>query len=263
MTVAKAALLGIVQGLTEFLPVSSSGHLALFRKLLGLEGGGLTFEVMVHFGTLIAVLAALRSDWLPIALGLFRRAERREALRKAALLALGTIPVGVVGLGLESAVEAAFSSAKAVGVSLFFTGAVLWASERTACRARAAKTLDEISFADALVVGCAQAVAILPGVSRSGMTIGAGLARGAGREAAARFAFLLSIPAILGATAVELPDLLAAGIEGSVPVLVGTAAAALSGYAAIRLFLGFLRERSLRPFAYYTWAVGLVALIFL
>lgn len=263
MTVAEAALLGIVQGLTEFLPVSSSGHLALFRKLLGLEGGGLTFEVMVHFGTLVAVLAALRSDWLPIATGLFRRAERGEALRKAALLAAGTLPVGVLGLGLQGAVEAAFSSAKAVGVFLLFTGGVLWASEGLARRARAAKALEEISIADALVVGCAQAVAILPGVSRSGMTIGAGLARGAGREAAARFAFLLSIPAILGAAVVELPDLLSAGIEGSVPVLVGAAAAALSGYASIRFFLGFLRERSLRPFAYYTWAAGLLALILL
>lgn len=263
MTVAEAALLGIVQGLTEFLPVSSSGHLALARRLLGLEGGGLTFEVMVHVGTLIAVLAALRSDWIPIVRGLLRRPERGEASRKVALLALGTLPVAVVGLALKGAVEAAFSSSKAVGVAMLFTGAVLWATERLASRGPGAKELDGIGLADALLVGCAQAVAILPGVSRSGMTISAGLARGAGREAAARLAFLLSIPAILGAAAVELPDLISAGIEGNAPVLVGTAAAALSGYAAIRFFLDFLRKRSLRSFAYYVWGVGLLALIFL
>lgn len=261
LTVAQAVFLGVVQGLTEFLPVSSSGHLALFRRLLGLPQAGLTFEVMVHLGTLVAVLVALREDWLPIVTGLFSPPGRRESLRKLGLLALATVPVGVVGLALKSLVEGAFASVAAVGGALLVTGAVLWGAERLAARAGTGKALDGIGPVDALLVGCAQAAAILPGVSRSGMTIGAALARGVERGAAARFAFLLSIPAILGATLVELPGLLEAGAAVGVPVLAGAATAALSGYVAIRFFLRFLRERSLRVFVYYTWAAGLLALL--
>lgn len=263
MTVVEAALLGIVQGLTEFLPVSSSGHLALFRRLLGLSPAGLTFEVMVHFGTLFAVLVALREEWLPIAAGLFRPSERSEAVRRVGLLAVATLPVGAVGLALRGVVESAFASVGSVGWALLFTGLVLWFVEGRAARGGGPHSLDGIGFLDALAVGCAQAVAILPGVSRSGMTLAGGLLRGMGREAAARFAFLLSIPAILGATLLELPELLQAGLEGGLPVLVGAVTAALSGYGAIRFFLRFLEGGSLRAFSYYTWAVGLVVLLFL
>lgn len=261
MTIWQAAVLGLIQGVTEFLPVSSSGHLVIVQSWLGVEEPSLTFDVMVHFGTLIAVLAALRSDWTPIVSGLLGdRTQGPEGRRRLFLLIVGSIPVGVAGLALKDRIEALFGSAAFAGWMLLLTGFILWFADRRAKRRGAARALEQVGVVDALLIGIGQACAILPGLSRSGVTIAAGLMRGLSREAAARFAFLLAIPAILGATVLEAPGVLR-DVDGIGVILVGTLTAAIAGYWAITLFLRLLRHGSLLGFAVYTWVVGALVVL--
>ena len=252
-------MLGLVQGLTEFLPVSSSGHLVIAGALLGVHEENLAFSVTVHFATLLAVLIALKEDWYPIVLGLLGRPEHRESARNRLLaVVVGSIPVAAVGLILRDLVSGLFGSPAVAASMLLVTGAILWVSDSR--MQKDGRSMDELNIADALLIGCGQAIAIIPGISRSGSTIAAGLLRGLDKEGAARFAFLLAIPAILGATLLEIPDILGAGLSGGAPLVAGALAAGLSGYAAIALFLRFLKKGSLRGFAVYTWAAGLLAL---
>lgn len=281
MSVWEAIVLGLVQGLTEFLPVSSSGHLVIVGALLGVREESLTFEVMVHFGTLLAVLAALKDDWRPILLGVVGRPEHRErGRRKLAALVVGSLPIAVVGLVLKDPVESLFGSPRFAAAMLLVTGTILWLADRLAERSAgegakssgraggSAKTSrherpgrsDDVSLADAMWIGLGQALAILPGISRSGSTLAAGMARGLDRASAARFAFLLAIPAILGATILQIPDALESGLEGGIPLLIGAVTAGVTGYASIALFLRFLKSGRLTGFALYTWIAGLVAL---
>ncbi|MCX7750406.1 MAG: undecaprenyl-diphosphate phosphatase [Candidatus Bipolaricaulota bacterium] len=247
------ALLGLVQGLTEFLPVSSSGHLALGGLLLGVESPGLALEAAVHLGTLGAVLLLFRRDLLGLAQGLARDPGAR---RYVLLLALGTLPIALVGLLLGDVLEGAFASPRAVGAGFLGTAALLALGRVATRRTRR----EAVNAADALVVGLAQGLALLPGISRSGATVAAGLVRGLRPEAAARFSFLLSIPAIGGASALALAR--AAGDPGlSLPALaVAFLCAFGSGLLAIRLFLALLRRGILGPFALYCALLGLAAL---
>lgn len=263
MTVFQAIILGLVQGLTEFLPVSSSGHLVIVQQLLGVQGGTLTFDVMVHFGTLLAVLIALKEDWLPIWHGVMGDPKHvQEGRRRLALVVIGSIPIAVVGLLFKDRIEQLFQSATVVGWMLLVTGVILWFSDRWSMRVQAHdKPLSKVGFVDALIVGIGQSFAVIPGLSRSGTTIGTGLLSGLQREAAARFAFLLAIPAILGATIVELPRVIQGGMENLFPVVVGTITAAISGYFGIRLFLKVIRSTSLFGFALYTWIVGVLVIV--
>ncbi|MGC9529792.1 MAG: undecaprenyl-diphosphate phosphatase [Candidatus Bipolaricaulaceae bacterium] len=248
------ALLGLLQGLTEFLPVSSSGHLVLAQRLLGLDPPGVALEGAVHLGTLLAVVVYFRKDliWLLSGVGC------REARRYLGLLMLGTLPVVAVGLGLRGAVEQAFSSVSLVGALLLVTAAALAGADWAAGRARR----DRVGPGAALAVGVAQAASLLPGVSRSAITISAGMFAGVRPEAAARFSFLLAVPAVLGAGMVSLWDAGAAPLPaGTWPGLaVGAAVAALSGLAAIHALLALLRRRRLRLFAAYCGAVGVAAI---
>lgn len=262
MTWWEAALLGIVQGVTEFLPVSSSGHLVIAQSALGIDKTSITFDVMAHLGSLFAVLLALKGDWLPMVRGVLGSRADSQGRRRILLVLVGSVPVGIVGLLFKDALEPLFQSARAAGAMLLVTGAVLWIADRAARRAKErgpGRDLAAISFGDALWIGCGQALAVLPGLSRSGTTIAAGMLRGIDRESAARFAFLLSIPAILGATLLELPALFDGAAELP-PLLIGAIAAAVSGYFAIATFLRFLRSGSLIGFALYTWVVGLIVL---
>lgn len=263
MTWWEAALLGVIQGVTEFLPVSSSGHLVIAQGALGLEKSSITFDVMAHVGSLVAVLVALKGDWLPMVRGaLGSGAGAAEGRRRILLVLVGSVPVAVVGLLFKDMLEPLFASPKAAGTMLLATGAVLWLADRFARAAgngAGKRGLEAITLLDALWIGCGQALAVLPGLSRSGTTIAAGLLRGVDRESAARFAFLLSIPAILGAAALEAPALLGSS-AGLAPMIVGAAAAAVSGYLAIAAFLRFLRGGSLVGFAVYTWVAGLTVL---
>jgi len=263
MTWWEAAILGIIQGVTEFLPVSSSGHLVIAQTALGVSKSSITFDVMVHLGSLVAVLAALRADWLPMVRGALGSRSDAEGRRRILLVLIGSVPVGIVGLLFKDFLEPLFQSARAAGTMLLVTGLVLWFADKTARQAKnpgGRRDLSQVSIQDAVWIGCGQALAVLPGLSRSGTTIAAGMVRGIDRESAARFAFLLSIPAILGATVLELPALFS-GASDAPALLIGAAAAAISGYFAIATFLRFLRSGSLIGFAVYTWVVGLIVLI--
>ncbi len=249
----EAAFWGLVQGLTEFLPISSSGHLVIVPAALDVAAPDLAVTAVLHLGTLAAVLAYYRSDVVRIA----RLAGQG---RKLALLVLaGTIPAAVLGLAFESALDDAFDDPTLVGWALLATGGVLWLSGRLAAGRR---SLDDGEPADAAVVGVAQAAALVPGISRSGVTIAAGMARGLDRAEAARFSFLLAIPAIAGGGFLQLLDLAdQGGLQAE--VFVGAAVAAVTGYAAIGLLLRLLERAGLAPFAWYCWAVGALSVLFL
>jgi undecaprenyl-diphosphatase len=248
-------VLGLVQGLTEFLPVSSSGHLVLAQKYLGIDAPGIVVEVALHVATAFAILIYFRRRLNTI----FATAAGGKGgwLRFVALIVVASLPAAAVGLAFESKVEVLFESSRAVGAALLFTGAVLAASSLIR---RGDAKLAELGFAAALAVGAAQALAITPGVSRSGMTIVAGLLVGlAGGEAAA-FSFLLSVPAILGAAALEATKIKA--FQGNWPGLaIAFGIAFVAGLAAIHIVLSSLRGRGFGWFGAYCAAVGLVALI--
>jgi undecaprenyl-diphosphatase len=263
--IVKAIVLGIVQGLTEFLPISSSAHLVLVPWFLGWTPPGLAFDVALHLGTLIAVLFYFRRDWLRITLsflaGLRHRQFRGHPDRLVALLVVvGTIPATVVGYLVRDHVEALTQRPAVVAAFLLITGVMLLAASLPRGQRRA----EHMSFLDALLVGCGQALAILPGISRSGSTITVGLFRGLAPSEAARFSFLLSAPIIVGAALVEVPHLLdgAAGDMGMAAIGLGIAAAAVSGFLAIHYLLKLLARGSLKPFAVYCFIVGLTGIAY-
>ncbi len=249
-----AIVWGLVQGLTEFLPISSSGHLVLVPAFLGLEPPDLATSAFLHLGTLVAVVAYYRRDLAR--LGRFRRDPvSRHVLF---LLVVGTLPA-LIGVVVEAPLERLQDSPTAVAVALLGTGVVLAASTRLPPRRR---RLEDATGGQAVGVGISQAVALIPGVSRSGMTITTGLAAGLAPVEAARFSFLLGVPAIAGAGLLEAVEL--AEVGGLRPELgVGLAVAALSGYAAIALLLRALTRYGLGPFSVYCLVVGVVALVVL
>lgn len=258
MSIWQALFLGALQGATEFLPISSSGHLVLVPWLLGWEAAGLTFGAAVHLGTLLAVLVYFREDlWTLLVAGLQSlRARRVESpqQRLAWLIVIATIPAALAGVLLEDWFEAMFASPLMVSLLLLVTGTVLWLSERLGQRLKMA---EQARLPDAVAIGLAQAAAIAPGISRSGATIAAGLTRGLKRAEAARFSFLLSVPIVLGAGLMEMRYYFSADGAGSLPLAVaGGVAAALAGFLAISFLLRYLRRRSLMLFAVYCWVVG-------
>lgn len=257
MTLLEAILLGIVQGATEFLPVSSSGHLVIGQHLLGLRLTGVTFEVAVHVATLVSILVVYRARVAELVVGVLRRES--EALRFALLLVLATIPAGLVGVFLGDVVEGLFDDPRVTGVALLVTGTFLWTT-----RAALARGEDRsITPAIALLVGLAQALAITPGISRSGATVTAALWLGLRPERAAEFSFLMAVPAIAGAGVLQLRHLGEGGGVGVAPLLLGGLAAGITGVLAIRLFLALLRREAFHRFALYCWGVGLFFLVLL
>ncbi|MBN2564312.1 MAG: undecaprenyl-diphosphate phosphatase [Candidatus Eisenbacteria bacterium] len=258
MTLLQGILLGVLQGLTEFLPVSSSGHLALAEYYLGINEPGVTFEVFVHFGTALAVVSFFRRRIASILIAIGRWATRRrfdaDELRLAVHLILATIPAAAAGYYLGPRVESAFNNPMLVSILLLVTGCILWFSGKLFPGTKVRET-----WVDALVVGVAQAFAVLPGISRSGTTITAGLAVGLERRAAAEFAFLLSVPVIFGAAAASLGDALDVGGNGPA-IALGTLAAFLSALPAIAILLRAVTAGKLAGFAYYCWALGAISL---
>ena len=263
MDILQALILGIVQGATEFLPVSSSGHLVLVPWWLGWDPPDLVFDTTLHLGTIIAVIVFFYRDLLEIAVAWLRGLAQRKMTSKAWLgwwLILGTIPAALLGVLLEDFFQSLFGAPATVAGLLLVTGFILAIAERLGSRQR---SLDELGWLDAVVIGCGQALAIAPGISRSGTTIAAGLLRGLRREEAARFSFLLSIPIIVGTGLVQLYHLTkAVQPAGQTTVLaLGFVAAAVTGYLAIRFLLHYLQQHNLYPFAIYCWVVGLVSLV--
>ena len=272
MTYLTAFLLGLVQGVAEFLPISSSGHLAIAQNLLHIEGAGSVpefFDVLLHLGTLIAVFAAYWKDICEMVVEFFRGigdlAHRSTpspvppARRLILLIIVGTLPLFAV-LPIRKAVQGLGDNMVFVGAALIVTGFLLFLCDQVR---KGHKTERSATWLDALLVGVGQAVATLPGVSRSGMTITAGCFAGYERRFAVRFSFLLSIPAVLGANILSIGDAVKAGINGAeVPMyLVGVVTAAVVGYLCIRLLKYVADKGRFGAFAYYCWAVGILTLV--
>ncbi len=264
MTIWQIIILGIVQGATEFLPVSSSGHLVLVPWLLGWPTPPLAVDTLLHLGTLSAVLIYFRHDLWRLLIAAwdslrYRRFDSPDA-RLAWGLVIGTLPGAIIGYLLEEQFERFFSMPRAVAAFLLLTAVLLFTSDYFARRER---TLTHLRWNDALLIGLGQALAIIPGISRSGTTMSVALFLGFKREEAARFSFLLSIPIILGSGLYQLIKLVQRGLPGIAPssLLAGFLSAALTGYAAIALLLALIRQRGLRPFALYCAAVGILVLM--
>ena len=272
MTFLSSFLLGLVQGIAEFLPISSSGHLAIAQNLLGMSDAGTVpefFDVLLHLGTLVAVFVAYWADIKDMVLEFFRGAGDLihhstpnpvpPARRLILLIILGTLPLFVV-LPVKDAVQSLSNSMVFIGAALIVTGVLLFVSDRVKKWRKNERTA---TWLDVLIVGLGQAIATMPGISRSGMTITTGCFVGFERKFAVRFSFLLSIPAVLGANILSLADAAKAGINwAEVPVyLVGVVTAAVVGYLCIRL-LRFIADRGkFGAFAYYCWAVGVLTLV--
>ena len=265
----QAIVLGIVQGLTEFLPVSSSGHLIIVPALLGWEDPfieSLAFSVMLHVATLLALLLYFRSDWLrliPAGLAALRdRSFRGDPDRKLAwLLAATTVPAVIVGVLLNDLIETAFREARLVAITLVIGAVVLWLADRLGSRSR---PIAGLTFPIALVIGAAQALALVPGISRSGISISAGLFAGLDREAAARFAFLMATPITAGAGLWELRKIVSgeAGVDlPLVPLAAGMAASLLAGLLAIAVLLRYLRSHGVGIFVAYRIALAALVVV--
>ncbi len=254
MDILYAIFLGILQGATEFLPVSSSAHLVLAEHFFGIESGGLTFDVVLHMATLLAILAYFRKDFVNLTLALFGQftPERGPEQRLMAIyICFATVPAVVFGLAIGDFAETTLRSPKLIACTLSVAGLVLWYAERIGKRQR---TIGQMNFKDAMIVGCCQALALIPGVSRSGSTITAGLFLGLERDAAARFSFLLSAPIVLGAGSYKILKLLTGpGLDtGQMSFyMAGFFASALSGYGFISLLMKLVQKHSLAVFAYY------------
>ncbi|MFH1541936.1 MAG: undecaprenyl-diphosphate phosphatase [bacterium] len=246
----KYLLLGLIQGLTEFLPVSSSGHLVIFQSLLNLPNS-IAFDVIVHLATGLAVVVYFRRDiWLLLT----------EGRKMLGLLMIGTVITGIMGIYFKDYFESLFSSIAAVGFFLLLTGVVILLGEWLG---KGKRKIDQMNIWDAILIGLAQGCAIAPGLSRSGTTISASLGRNLDRTLAARFSFLLSIPAILGAGLIQSKTIIKAGTMGIgfAPLIIGFVAAFVSGWLAIKVFMSIIQRTSLRVFAYYCFIIGSLVLL--
>lgn len=273
MDIIHAIIIGLVQGLTEFLPISSSGHLVLIPQLIGFESS-LVFDTILHVGTLLAIFICFWEDIVKIIKAFFDSLAdipkgrlvpdiRRNDYKKLAwLLIIGNIPAGIIGILLKDYFEAAFSNVLMVGIFLLVTGGLLYFSEWIAAQVEETQRrgMDKLTLKDSLIIGLAQAFAILPGISRSGSTIATGLFLGLKRDLVAEYSFLLSIPAVAGATILQIKDITSIDMSFSA-LIAGFLAAAISGYFAIKVVMKLIQTKSLKIFAYYCWVIGIIAII--
>ena len=265
MPIYQVIVLAIVQALTEFLPISSTAHLALAPWLFGWSDPGLTFDVALHAGTLVAILLYFFRDWIQIigqalGLNLGHDPQLKQNRNLLWLLAAASIPIGIFGLLFDKKAETDWRSPYVIGTMMIAIGVLIWIAER---RRVGDKSLDKISWGDGLAIGVGQALSVVPGTSRSGITIATGLFRGLNREAAARFSFLLSTPAIAAAVAKKLWDIhKEGGIQPDmrVPFVVGTVVSGILGAIVIAFFLRYLRRSSLMPFVYYRIIFGIIVI---
>jgi len=264
MSLLQAVILGVLQGITEFLPVSSSGHLVLIPGMLGWPDPGICYDAVVHLGTFVAVAVYFWRDIIALLVAWWESVRTRKVATTEARVAwtiiIGTIPGAIMGALLEDSFERLFGSPGTVSILLLATGVLLFVGETVG---RQKRQMASLGLWDAVVLGIAQGCAIAPGISRSGATISAGLLRGLDRGTAARFSFLLGIPLVAGAAGMQVLGVLTER-QGTVDwalLVVGFAVALVSGYGAIRFLLGYVGRHGLRPFAYYCWALGLVGLV--
>lgn len=263
MTIIEALILGLVQGLTEFLPISSSGHLVIAKSILGgVREPGILFEVLLHLGTLLAVLLFFRKDIVSLVLSLtsagsLSDGERKEGRKMVLAVIAGTLPTVVIALLFKDTFEELFSSVKVVSLMLLITGLLLFLSDMVKERKR-----EKVTLKDAVIIGIVQGAAIIPGISRSGSTIATGLFMGINGEKAAKFSFLLSIPAILGAVVLHAKDISGLNNGHMIPYLVGVTASAVSGFFSIKVLMKIVAGRRLKFFAFYCWTVGIIGIIY-
>jgi undecaprenyl-diphosphatase len=260
MTIFQSLVLGLIQGLTEFLPVSSSAHLSLAPYLFGWQDPGLSFDVALHFGTLIAVLWFFRKEWAKligaaVSIITTRKVDTVEK-KRVVFLIIATIPGAIGGLLLEKKAETAFRAPALTAIALIVMGIILWLVDRVVSQER---KVENMTWVDALIIGCAQVVALIPGVSRSGSTITAGRALKFDRESAAIFSFLMSMPIIAAAVVLKGPEVLRTGGFG-IELLVGVLASAISGWLAISVLLRYVSRHSYGVFALYRVLLGLAVL---
>jgi undecaprenyl-diphosphatase len=244
--------------LTEFLPISSSGHLVLTQHLLGYAGSHLAFDLLVHLGTLLAVVIYFRRDIAQIFSSAIAGSGEVDGRRWIAMIALGTVPTAVIGYAFRDQFEAFFGQPRLVSLMLWLTAILLFFSDRIRLKAQSGQRL---TIPRALLVGTAQGLAIIPGISRSGSTIATGIFSGLNPDKAARFSFLLSVPAIFGASLLEFNHISGLTSQNLLPYLAGTAIAFLSGYLAIDVLLKMVVKRRLWKFSIYLLVVGLIGLI--
>ncbi len=267
----KLLFLAVVQGLTEFLPVSSSGHLVIFRNYLGVESQGGFWEIILHFGTLLAIFIFFWKEIINILKSVIISVGRLISGKKFTdlvrddvhfrlflLILVGTIPTGLVAIAFKDTLEALFNKPALAGVMIMVTGTLLWFTKNFS---KGPSSKKSISFIDALIVGLAQGIAIIPGISRSGSTISVACFRGVSRGLAARFSFLLSIPAIIGATALKHKEVVALDREGLFCAAIVISVAALVGYFALRWLVSVIERGRFYMFAYYCWGVGALGII--
>jgi undecaprenyl-diphosphatase len=260
MSILQSIFLGVIQGLTEFLPVSSSGHLVFFQSLFGMKEPPIFFDVMLHLGTLLAVVVYFRKDIRKIAQGVWAILKGKEESQEGAKLflwiILATLPTGLMGIFLKDWFESFFSKPKLVGGMLLITGLALgltrWARKE-------GKPLGKMGWFDAVLIGIAQGFAIIPGISRSGATISTGLLCGLDRELSGKFSFLLSIPAILGATVLEFRKM--DMTIGAGTVLIGAGVAFGVGILALTLLIKIIKMGKIFNFSYYCWGIGILIIL--
>lgn len=247
----EAIILGMIQGLTEFLPISSTGHLYIGKKLFGLQDGGLFLDTMLHIGTFIALIVFYRD----ILIGLIKKPFGRLTW----LLAAGTLPAVFAGIFFSDFFDKLSLTGNTIGWEFLITGVFLWFAGNMK---RGTKTLEDLTFFDSIWIGTFQAFAIFPAVSRSGLTIAGALFRKIDKETAAYFSFLLSIPAIFGAIIFQMKDLTESGSSlGLIPMFLATVSSAIFGYTAVKWMIDFVKKHSLKWFAGYVWVLGLFILI--
>lgn len=256
MSLWEVLLLGLVQGLTEFLPVSSSGHLVIFQNILELEEPGVTLEVLLHFGTLISVLTVFRKDFL----ALFYVFKDKQQGHFLILLLTGTLVTGLVGLLFRDYLELAFKSTILVGFMLLITGTLLFLLAYLPVGSR---KMDQMKLKDAALIGLIQSLAIIPGISRSGSTIFGSIWRGLDRETAVRYSFMLAVPVIFGATLLETKHFFSTSFDIKLLIyyLAGALTAFISGLFAIKTFIKLLTRNKLHYFSFYCWVLGILVII--
>lgn len=262
----EGVILGIVQGLTEFLPVSSSGHLVIAQSLIkGFQQPGVFFDVMLHFGTLLAVVFFFRKDLCEI----IKAAAPKQpgnvdyalvSMRRKTLLLIivGTIFTGIIGLIFKDKIHVLFKSVEITAVMLLVTGLLLFLSDKIKDTNRLEK---DMNITDSIIIGIVQGIALVPGISRSGSTIAFGIFRKLDRETAARFSFLLSIPAIIGAVILESRHIVSVPSGDLIAYVAGTIAAVITGFLSLKLLFLIIRKKGLGIFAYYCWFVGIATLL--
>lgn len=254
MDIIQALILGTIQGITEWLPISSSGHLAITHKLIGIDASA-AFDVTLHFGTLLAVAAIYYRDFLEMIKATIRLNFKSPAGKMAVNLVIATIPAAVIGYLFNDFFESLFSSMLIVGIALLLTGALLLLASMTRGR-------NEVGIKEAVIIGFAQVASIVPGISRSGSTMSAGMLSGVDKNKALQFSFLMSFPITLGAAIFELKDSGLLDLD-FMPTIIGITAAFITGYLSIKLLVTVVKQSKLQYFAYYCFAAGLLVILFL